>query len=132
MILFAKSLASVLLSLSLSLHLFLSLSACWPGTLSALAAIIVTQLTTPYIRLAPAAGDNQLTGQRLFCPASSVLCVCVCVCVCVFMCLADCVYLTSITQKCLTHGGFGLKKTSVYVSVCGGVCVCVCMYVCSV
>ncbi|XP_076147126.1 receptor-type tyrosine-protein phosphatase mu-like isoform X5 [Alosa pseudoharengus] len=26
------------------------------------AAIIVTQLTTPYIRLAPAAGDNQLTG----------------------------------------------------------------------
>ncbi|MGH0172944.1 UNVERIFIED_CONTAM: hypothetical protein FKN15_064127, partial [Acipenser sinensis] len=26
------------------------------------AAIIVTQLTTPYIRIAPAAGDNQLTG----------------------------------------------------------------------
>lgn len=29
----------------------------------ALAAIIVTQLTTPYIRIAPAAGDGQLTGQ---------------------------------------------------------------------
>ncbi len=27
------------------------------------AAILVTQLTTPYIRIAPAAGDNQLTGQ---------------------------------------------------------------------
>ncbi|KAK2870512.1 hypothetical protein Q8A67_024904 [Cirrhinus molitorella] len=26
------------------------------------AAIIVTQLTTPYVRIAPAAGDNQLTG----------------------------------------------------------------------
>ncbi|MEQ2260864.1 hypothetical protein XENORESO_002394, partial [Xenotaenia resolanae] len=26
------------------------------------AAILVTQLTTPYIRIAPAAGDNQLTG----------------------------------------------------------------------
>jgi len=30
----------------------------------ALAAIIVTQLTTPYIRIAPAAGDDQLTGQK--------------------------------------------------------------------
>lgn len=29
----------------------------------ALAAIILTQLTTPYIRIAPAAGDGQLTGQ---------------------------------------------------------------------
>lgn len=27
------------------------------------AAILVTQLTTPYLRIAPAAGDNQLTGQ---------------------------------------------------------------------
>uniref|UniRef100_A0A3B4ZZP2 Protein tyrosine phosphatase receptor type M n=1 Tax=Stegastes partitus TaxID=144197 RepID=A0A3B4ZZP2_9TELE len=30
--------------------------------LSCLTAIIVTQLTTPYIRIAPAAGDKQLTG----------------------------------------------------------------------
>lgn len=29
------------------------------------AAILVTQLTTPYVRIAPAAGDNQLTGQKL-------------------------------------------------------------------
>lgn len=37
-----------------------------PGTLPLpLAAIIATQLTTPYIRIAPAAGDNQLTGQTL-------------------------------------------------------------------
>ncbi|MEQ2187000.1 hypothetical protein GOODEAATRI_000026 [Goodea atripinnis] len=33
------------------------------STANGVAAILVTQLTTPYIRIAPAAGDNQLTGQ---------------------------------------------------------------------
>lgn len=35
-----------------------SLSAWLPGS----AAIIATQLTTPYVRIVPAAGDKQLTG----------------------------------------------------------------------
>lgn len=46
--------------LSLSVSVSVCLSACLPGWI---AAIIVTQLTTPYIRIAPAAGDKQLTGQ---------------------------------------------------------------------
>lgn len=47
--------------LSLSL-LSLSCMPSWTHWLYS-AAILVTQLTTPYIRIAPAAGDNQLTGQ---------------------------------------------------------------------
>lgn len=42
------------------------------------AAILVTQLTTPYVRIAPAAGDHQLTGQTLthLCVRSVSVCVC--------------------------------------------------------
>ncbi len=61
------------LSVSLSLSvthththtLVLSLSFCMRVDLVLAAAILVTQLTTPYVRIAPAAGDNPLTGQKL-------------------------------------------------------------------
>lgn len=55
------------LSLSLSLY-------CMPSRIHWLysAAILVTQLTTPYIRIAPAAGDSQLTGQT--CSFLYILC----------------------------------------------------------
>lgn len=67
---------------SVWLFFFPSCMLTWESSF-ALAAIIVTQLTTPYIRIAPAAGDGQLTGQtfkyrrvilpisRSFCPALS-------------------------------------------------------------
>lgn len=46
------------------------------------AAILVTQLTTPYLRIAPAAGDNQLAGQICGCAdaqtASPLLFTCCC------------------------------------------------------
>lgn len=55
-------------SLSFYLFLYLSLTISFDCMQSRIfwlysAAILVTQLTTPYIRIAPAAGDNQLTGQ---------------------------------------------------------------------
>lgn len=56
-------LIEILLASLASVWLFLP--ACmltWESSF-AIAAIIVTQLTTPYIRIAPAAGDDQLTGQ---------------------------------------------------------------------
>lgn len=58
-----------LLCVSLPPSLPLSVStACHPWILWIYsAAILVTQLTTPYLRIAPAAGDNQLTGQICGC-----------------------------------------------------------------
>lgn len=74
---------SLLQPCPLLLLLLPQLPACWPGTTCyfALAAIIVTQLTTPYIRIAPAAGDNQLTGQTTTTTSQLSPRVCVCVCV---------------------------------------------------
>lgn len=59
----SPSLLSVhqLLLQPVSLSVSVTVSACLPGPT---AAIIVTQLTTPYVGIAPAAGDKQLTGQR--------------------------------------------------------------------
>ncbi|PWA15703.1 hypothetical protein CCH79_00019592 [Gambusia affinis] len=48
-------------SASARLSVSVPVSACLPGPT---AAIIATQLTTPYVGVAPAAGDKQLTGQR--------------------------------------------------------------------
>lgn len=99
----AESPASVRLSLSFCML-------AWNSSF-ALAAIIVTQLTTPYIRIAPAAGDNQLTGQTFTLLPSTLLLlhrgsvclsllsrlsgcllrVCACVCVPVSLCLCVCV-----------------------------------------
>lgn len=75
-------------------HLFLSFSfylsiACqsWIHWLYS-AAILVTQLTTPYLRIAPAAGDNQLTGQTgSFTHGSKLWKQTSCTCVCVRFCL---------------------------------------------
>lgn len=56
-------LIEILLASLASVWLFLpSCMLTWESSF-AIAAIIVTQLTTPYIRIAPAAGDDQLTGQ---------------------------------------------------------------------
>lgn len=55
---FCFSVASLSLTFSVSLDCMQS-RILWLCS----AAILVTQLTTPYIRIAPAAGDNQLTGQ---------------------------------------------------------------------
>lgn len=58
-----KRLTKILLAGVASVWLFFpSCMLTWNSSF-ALAAIIVTQLTTPYIRIAPAAGDDQLTGQ---------------------------------------------------------------------
>lgn len=58
-----KLLTKILLAGLASVWLFFpSCMLTWKSSF-ALAAIIVTQLTTPYIRIAPAAGDDQLTGQ---------------------------------------------------------------------
>lgn len=59
----SKWLTKILLAGVASVWLFFpSCMLTWNSSF-ALAAIIVTQLTTPYIRIAPAAGDDQLTGQ---------------------------------------------------------------------
>lgn len=56
-------LMEILLASLASVWLFLPSCMLTRGSSFAIAAIIVTQLTTPYIRIAPAAGDDQLTGQ---------------------------------------------------------------------
>lgn len=77
---------AVCVSLSLSSSLPLSVStACHSWILWIYpAAILVTQLTTPYLRIAPAAGDNQLTGQICGCAdaqsASHLSCFITCAC----------------------------------------------------
>lgn len=53
----------ILLASLASVWLFLPSCMLTWGSSFAIAAIIVTQLTTPHIRIAPAAGDDQLTGQ---------------------------------------------------------------------